>query len=355
MNFLHSWQKRFILSFSFFLISSLRKWWRMELPRFIFMEPWVKCHPRRWENVPWNTTSAVLWDRRHGIVLWTQFFSIDHVSRNVETWLTLCLGWFDWKGRHSKTQKFAALSRILSTFQWEWLHRARMEPRQYFHGCKINTTASMNWNFGDALSVVCFSFKWIQKVILVTLVQKDQFSCGGMHLEHRFPFRGFVLIAISYTPDWCLRLGATSMMLFQNMVRVSGAGFVTQAKADEVSNFWKSKQAASCPKPLRFTVLCVLWHSSVISVWSGSCYFQVMCFFLCPLIWPSDAAPSFFAVTRCIRMSRKLWHKPWRTSAPMRNLWIDWRLQNRGPGAGNMTLGRSAWLLSHLKFARPSS
>jgi len=37
-------------------------------------------------------------------------------------------------------------------------------------------------------------------------------------------------------------LGATSMMLFQNMVRVSGAGFVTQAKADEVSNFWKSKQ-----------------------------------------------------------------------------------------------------------------
>lgn len=222
MNFLHSWQKRFILSFSFFLMSSLRKWWRMELPRFIFMEPWVKCHPRRWENVPWNTTSAVLWDRRHGIVLkllmfWLVVFSIDHVSRNVETWLTLCLGWFDWKGRHSKTQKFAALSRILSTFQWEWLHRARMEPRQYFHGCKINTTASMNWNFGDALSVVCFSFKWIQKVILVTLVQKDQFSCGectlsiGSHLgfcfdcylTHQTDAWGLALPAWCCSRTWC--------------------------------------------------------------------------------------------------------------------------------------------------------
>lgn len=40
-----------------------------------------------------------------------------------------------------------------------------------------------------------------------------------------------------------LRIGATSMMMFQNMVRVSGAGFVTQAKADEISSFWKSKQA----------------------------------------------------------------------------------------------------------------
>lgn len=66
----------------------------------------------------------------------------------------------------------------------------------------------------------------------------------GMHLEHRFPFRVLFWL-LSYTPDWCWRLGATSMMLFQNMVRVSGAGFVTQAKADEVSNFWKSKQAAA--------------------------------------------------------------------------------------------------------------
>lgn len=65
-----------------------------------------------------------------------------------------------------------------------------------------------------------------------------------MHLEHRFPFRVLFWL-LSYTPDWCWRLGATSMMLFQNMVRVSGAGFVTQAKADEVSNFWKSKQAAA--------------------------------------------------------------------------------------------------------------
>ena len=36
-------------------------------------------------------------------------------------------------------------------------------------------------------------------------------------------------------------IGATSMMLFQNMVRVSGAGFVTEGKADEVSAFWKSR------------------------------------------------------------------------------------------------------------------
>eukprot|EP00435_Cladocopium_sp_Y103_P050607 s1338_g15.t1 len=38
------------------------------------------------------------------------------------------------------------------------------------------------------------------------------------------------------------RIGATSMMMFQNMVRVSGTGFVTQAKADEVASFWKAKQ-----------------------------------------------------------------------------------------------------------------
>jgi len=37
-------------------------------------------------------------------------------------------------------------------------------------------------------------------------------------------------------------IGATSMMMFQNMVRVSGTGFVTQAKAEEVSSFWKAKQ-----------------------------------------------------------------------------------------------------------------
>ena len=33
------------------------------------------------------------------------------------------------------------------------------------------------------------------------------------------------------------------MMLFQNMVRVSGTGFVTHEKADAVENFWKAKQA----------------------------------------------------------------------------------------------------------------
>ncbi|CAK9053976.1 unnamed protein product [Durusdinium trenchii] len=37
-------------------------------------------------------------------------------------------------------------------------------------------------------------------------------------------------------------IGATSMMLFQNMVRVSGIGFVTEAKAQEVSEFWKAKK-----------------------------------------------------------------------------------------------------------------
>ena len=33
------------------------------------------------------------------------------------------------------------------------------------------------------------------------------------------------------------------MMLFQNMVRVSGTGFVTPERAEEVSSFWKSKKA----------------------------------------------------------------------------------------------------------------
>mmetsp|Transcript_2871 Transcript_2871/g.6741 ORF Transcript_2871/g.6741 Transcript_2871/m.6741 type:complete len:887 (+) Transcript_2871:54-2714(+) len=38
------------------------------------------------------------------------------------------------------------------------------------------------------------------------------------------------------------RFGSTSMILFQNIVRVSGAGFVTEEKAEEVTNFWKSKK-----------------------------------------------------------------------------------------------------------------
>jgi len=37
------------------------------------------------------------------------------------------------------------------------------------------------------------------------------------------------------------RLGATSMMLFQHIVRISGAGFVTPEKAAEVEAFWKTK------------------------------------------------------------------------------------------------------------------
>jgi len=36
-------------------------------------------------------------------------------------------------------------------------------------------------------------------------------------------------------------VGSTSMMLFQHFVRISGAGFVTDAKAEEVSAFWKTK------------------------------------------------------------------------------------------------------------------
>jgi|UniRef100_A0A7S4GCC8 aminopeptidase N len=37
------------------------------------------------------------------------------------------------------------------------------------------------------------------------------------------------------------RLGATSMMLFTSIVRISGAGFVTKEKADEVRAFWETK------------------------------------------------------------------------------------------------------------------
>eukprot|EP00931_Biecheleriopsis_adriatica_P019080 TRINITY_DN13114_c0_g1_i2.p1 TRINITY_DN13114_c0_g1~~TRINITY_DN13114_c0_g1_i2.p1 ORF type:complete len:898 (-),score=224.58 TRINITY_DN13114_c0_g1_i2:61-2694(-) len=36
-------------------------------------------------------------------------------------------------------------------------------------------------------------------------------------------------------------VGSTSMMLFQHFVRISGAGFVTAEKAEEVSSFWKGK------------------------------------------------------------------------------------------------------------------
>ena len=34
------------------------------------------------------------------------------------------------------------------------------------------------------------------------------------------------------------------MMMFQNMVRISGTGFVTEAKAKDVSDFWKAKKVA---------------------------------------------------------------------------------------------------------------
>jgi aminopeptidase N len=42
------------------------------------------------------------------------------------------------------------------------------------------------------------------------------------------------------------RLGQTSMMLFQHIVRISGFGFVTEEKAQEVEALWKSK--AVCDK-----------------------------------------------------------------------------------------------------------
>lgn len=49
--------------------------------------------------------------------------------------------------------------------------------------------------------------------------------------------------------DWTLkeyeriyaRLGATSMMLFSHVVRISGSGFMTEAKGEEVMAYWKSK------------------------------------------------------------------------------------------------------------------
>lgn len=37
------------------------------------------------------------------------------------------------------------------------------------------------------------------------------------------------------------RLGATSMMLFSHVVRISGSGFMSEARAEEVMMYWKSK------------------------------------------------------------------------------------------------------------------
>ena len=36
-------------------------------------------------------------------------------------------------------------------------------------------------------------------------------------------------------------IGESSMMLFQNVVRISGMGFVTEQRANDVEEFWKSK------------------------------------------------------------------------------------------------------------------
>lgn len=41
------------------------------------------------------------------------------------------------------------------------------------------------------------------------------------------------------------RLGATSMMLFSHVVKISGIGFATKEKADEVQKFWEAKPVAS--------------------------------------------------------------------------------------------------------------
>mmetsp|Transcript_106031 Transcript_106031/g.253066 ORF Transcript_106031/g.253066 Transcript_106031/m.253066 type:complete len:876 (+) Transcript_106031:55-2682(+) len=60
-------------------------------------------------------------------------------------------------------------------------------------------------------------------------------------------------------------IGATSMMLFQNMVRVSGTGFVTPERAEEVSSFWKSKKVyQNIQKALAQTVENILSNAKFV-------------------------------------------------------------------------------------------
>mmetsp|Transcript_50293 Transcript_50293/g.145843 ORF Transcript_50293/g.145843 Transcript_50293/m.145843 type:complete len:890 (-) Transcript_50293:64-2733(-) len=54
----------------------------------------------------------------------------------------------------------------------------------------------------------------------------------------------FTWIREAYDQIYAL-LGKTSMMLFQNIVRISGAGFVTSERAAEVEAFWKGKDVYS--------------------------------------------------------------------------------------------------------------
>ncbi|CAE7877035.1 NPEPPS [Symbiodinium necroappetens] len=66
-------------------------------------------------------------------------------------------------------------------------------------------------------------------------------------------------------------LGATSMMLFQNMVRVSGAGFVTESKAEEVAAFWKSRDLyKNIEKALAQTVEGIKSNSKFVDRLKGS-------------------------------------------------------------------------------------
>eukprot|EP00439_Symbiodinium_sp_Y106_P074700 s2007_g14.t1 len=66
-------------------------------------------------------------------------------------------------------------------------------------------------------------------------------------------------------------IGATSMMLFQNMVRVSGAGFVTESKAEEVAAFWKSRDVyKNIEKALAQTVEGIKSNSKFVDRLRGS-------------------------------------------------------------------------------------
>mmetsp|Transcript_1550 Transcript_1550/g.3923 ORF Transcript_1550/g.3923 Transcript_1550/m.3923 type:complete len:885 (-) Transcript_1550:120-2774(-) len=66
-------------------------------------------------------------------------------------------------------------------------------------------------------------------------------------------------------------IGATSMMLFQNMVRVSGAGFVTESQAEAVSAFWKSRDLyKNIEKALAQTVEGIKSNSKFVDRLKGS-------------------------------------------------------------------------------------
>lgn len=68
-----------------------------------------------------------------------------------------------------------------------------------------------------------------------------------------------------YSKIWTL-VGATSMMLFQHFVRISGAGFVTEERANEVQTFWKSKDVyKNVEKSLAQTVEGIISNSKFVN------------------------------------------------------------------------------------------